>query len=127
MAFSPRFGGARPGGLTVRSNVPGSQPVLALSGDGMAPELTVRPAALDLGHQPVGTSGAGARIEMTNTGPAPLEITATTIRGPDASDFRIVGGSCRPAPNQPVVVRSEQSCDLWVQLRPRAWARAQPR
>ena len=54
---------------------------------------------------------------MTNTGTAPMHITATTIGGPHAQDVRILGGTCRVV-RLLVVVEPEQSCDLVVQFRP---------
>ena len=118
VAFTPLYGGARQGGLMVRSNVPGPMPVLPLTGDGLAqPELTATPSDVSFGDQPVGISGAPARIEMTNTGTAPMQITATTIGGPHAQDVRIVGGTCRVV-RRPVVLEPEQSCDLVVQFQP---------
>ena len=120
VAFRPIYGGTRSGGLMVRSNVPGPIQILPLTGDGIAqPELTATPAMLDFGDQPVKTSGAPARAEVTNTGTAPLEITAVATAGADPGDFRIVGGSCRPNAKKPLVVLTpEQTCDLELDFRP---------
>jgi hypothetical protein len=120
VAFSPIYDGHRLGGLGVRSNVPGPMQLLPLSGQGIAqPELTATPANLDFGDQPLNTSGAPARVEVTNTGTAPLEISAIAIAGATPSDFRIVGGSCVPTIKDPVVVvGAEQTCDLELDFRP---------
>jgi Transmembrane protein 131-like N-terminal len=121
IAFRPIYDGTRSGGLMVRSNVPGPMQVLPLTGDGIAqPEVTAKPADLDFGDQPLNTSGAPARFEVTNTGTAPLTISATAIAGVAPGDFRIVGGSCRATMKRPVVVPQEQSCDLEIDFRPTA-------
>jgi hypothetical protein len=117
VAFRPRGPGLRPGAILVRSNVPGGPRLLPLEGEGIAvPEFSAVPATLLFHDQPLGTTGAPARIVLTNTGTADLRITSASVGGTHAADFTVAGGSCLATPM--VVLSLEQFCELEVTFRP---------
>ncbi len=48
---------------------------------------TINPTSLDFGNQPTGTESRSKPVVLTSGGTAPLEITAITVTGANASDF----------------------------------------
>ncbi|MDE3178757.1 MAG: choice-of-anchor D domain-containing protein, partial [Acidobacteriota bacterium] len=71
------------GTLTVSDDAPGSPQSVALSGTGAtpAPAITYSPASLTFGNQLVGASSSPQTLTLTNSGTAPLTITAATVSG----------------------------------------------
>jgi Right handed beta helix region len=85
VTFTPITGGTRAGALTVTGSdgVTTSSPSVALSGTGLAsPNVSLSTASLTFGPQAVGTSSAAQGVMLSNTGGAPLNITAITTGTP---------------------------------------------
>lgn len=80
VVFTPSATGARAGTVVIATNAPGSPHVIALSGTGVAPAISLAPSPLAFGSVPTGTS-SGAGVTLTNTGGAPLAIAAITAAG----------------------------------------------
>lgn len=124
VAFRPRGHGARTGGLTLTDNAPGGQHTLSLDGVGVAvPAMSFSQTSLAFGSQPVNTTGAPLTVVLTNVGTANLRLFGVALGGVNASDFSIVGGTCKPGPAAPaVVVEAERTCDVVVRFTPTAEA-----
>ncbi|MEI6179616.1 MAG: choice-of-anchor D domain-containing protein [Chloroflexales bacterium] len=117
LSFTPQASGARPGTLTVGSNVPGSPYSARLSGKGLAPAVALDAANVNFSGQVVGTS-ATRTVTVTNTGNATLTISGTNVSG--TSFARAVGGSC--ATSFPATLAAGASCTLVLTFTPAAAA-----
>ena len=75
--FSPSSTGNRTGSLTI--GFAGSVPsqIVALSGVGTAPGVSLSPPAIYFGVQATGTASGQQQITVTNTGTGPLTISST--------------------------------------------------
>jgi MYXO-CTERM domain-containing protein len=60
---------------------------VALSCTGIAPQISVMPASLDLGAVAVGTTSGGQNIAVTNLGTADLQLLSFAISGTNRNDF----------------------------------------
>jgi|GEM_PF-4329013 len=78
--FAPTGGGDRKGSLYIYSDAAGSPATVDLSGAGTT-SITLSPASLDFGSQANGQLGNSKSVTLTNTGPVPLNISATAIIG----------------------------------------------
>ncbi|MGH9450267.1 MAG: beta strand repeat-containing protein [Terriglobia bacterium] len=74
---------AMTGTLTITDNAAGSPQTVALSGTAStpAPAITFTPASLTFASVLVGATSAPQTLTLTNSGTAPLSITAVTISG----------------------------------------------
>lgn len=117
VGFTPGGPGARPGALTVSSDVPGGPYTVALRGEGLAPELTLDAAALNFGGQRAGTSAVSRTVTVANTGGAPLGLGAIAVGG---AAFSRAGGSCPAA--LPATLAPGASCTVQVGFDPAATA-----
>ncbi|MEM7052574.1 MAG: choice-of-anchor D domain-containing protein [Acidobacteriota bacterium] len=99
MAFEGRREGLASGSLEVVTNA-GAPRRLALSAEVLRPpepELEVFPRRLDAGAVGVGQRGAIRDLEIRNPGSGRLVISDLRLEGPQASEFRLVPGSCAGA------------------------------
>ena len=93
LGFVPRHGGRHQARIAVELNQRGATPQIELGGHGRAPQLTVDRRRLDFA--PVRQSESqDLRIEIGNTGDAPLGIGAVRLGGSAAPDFSTVGDGC---------------------------------
>ena len=76
VTFTPAASGTRTGSLTVTDDVPVSPQVLALSGTGVAPAVTLSSTSLTFSGQNVGTTSAAQTVTLTNSGSGTLTITS---------------------------------------------------
>jgi hypothetical protein len=81
VTFTPATTGSRPGLITITDNASGSPQNVSLTGTGTAPSATLSPASLAFGGQFVGTKSAAQTTTLSNTGNAPLTISAITSTG----------------------------------------------
>jgi uncharacterized repeat protein (TIGR01451 family) len=81
IVFTPTVGGTRSGTLTIAGDADNSPQTVSLTGVGTAPVVDVTPTSLDFGNQRVGTASTARSVTLTNTGTAPLTITAITAGG----------------------------------------------
>ncbi len=79
VAFTPTATGARTGAVTI-ANGAGMQ-VIALSGTGVAPGVTLAPASLNFGSQLVSTTSAAQNLTLTNSGTSNLTISGVNASG----------------------------------------------
>jgi hypothetical protein len=106
--------------LTISDNASGSPRTVALHGlpTPAAPGITLAPASLAFGTQPVASSSAAHPITLTNSGSATLNLTsAITISGADAGEFRLEK-SANPCPEDSGQVAPRISCEIDVIFAP---------
>ncbi|HWL86668.1 MAG TPA: choice-of-anchor D domain-containing protein [Polyangiaceae bacterium] len=116
VAYSPAAVGANAGSLTLSTNDAGNTTVvIPLAGSGVSSTIAIQPASLDFGAQLVGRNSAPRTVEITNTGTAPLDITALTLGGAQAATFAQVG-----APSLPLVVAPNAKVSLTLTFAPSA-------
>ncbi|HVI06771.1 MAG TPA: choice-of-anchor D domain-containing protein, partial [Candidatus Binatia bacterium] len=79
VTFTPSAPGLRNGTITMADNE--GAHVIALSGTGVTPTVTLDPSALTFSGQLVGTTSAAQSVSVSNTGTSPLVISAVTATG----------------------------------------------
>jgi uncharacterized repeat protein (TIGR01451 family) len=83
LIFTPAATGHKTGELTIPSNDPGKATLdIDLSGNGIAPEITVSQTSLPFGVVLVGTTSDPLTVRVTNDGSADLTIGNLTISDP---------------------------------------------
>jgi hypothetical protein len=117
VTFTPIAIGARSASVSVVSNAAGN-PSVTLSGTGSAtpvPGISITPASLGFGNQPVNSTSAAQVFTVTNTGNAALVLNQITRAGANAADFA-TAGSCASG----VSVPAGQNCTLAITFSPSA-------
>jgi hypothetical protein len=109
LQFGPKSAGASSGSLTLASDASNSPSVVALSGAGVAPglSLAVNPLNVNFGNVTVGST-ASRSVTLTNTGNSNVAISSTVLTGANLS---LSGGSA-------VTLTPSQSITLTVQYSP---------
>jgi hypothetical protein len=79
----------------VASNAPGSPHSAPLSGTGLTPGLSLAPATVDFGNEPVATTSGARTITVTNTGTAPVKVSNIARLGTNAAAFTVTSRGCR--------------------------------
>ncbi len=90
VTFTPSAAGPRTGTLTMTDSNNGTSDntqTLGLTGTGVAPAAELSVPSLNFGNQLVGATSRAQSLTLTNSGSAPLTITAMAISGDNASDF----------------------------------------
>ena len=84
---------ARAATLILTDNAADSPQSVPVTGNAIAPAISVTPASLTFASQTVKTASAPQTVTIKNTGTGPLSFTGTgiTIAGANAADFAIVG------------------------------------
>jgi YVTN family beta-propeller protein len=107
VVFTPAATGTRNGMVTIVDDA-GTQ-VVALSGTGNAPGVTLAPGSVNLGSVTVGNSGPAQNVGVTNTGTSSLAITSITAAG----DFSQASSNC-------TTVAAGSNCSIQVTFSPTA-------
>ncbi len=81
MVFTPAATGPRAGTLMITYGPTSQTLPIALSGNGIAPEITLSASDVVFGKQLVGTKSLPQVITVTNTGTASLELSAIAVTG----------------------------------------------
>ena len=94
VGFTPSAAGARSANLVVTHNASGAQSSTALSGSGVAlsPVIGVSPTTLSF-SQAIATASTAQTVTVSNSGNAPLTISALALAGPQAAEFQIAAGT----------------------------------
>src|SRR5213075_1899476 len=91
--FTPSATGIRRGDITIVDSASGSPHLIRLAGNGAsggtAPAVSVSAESLNFGSQIKGATSSGLTVTVTNSGNAPLTISAVGVTG----DFG-VSGAC---------------------------------
>lgn len=116
LVFKPAATGARVATLTFSHNAAGGTSAVTLSGTATLtpqPGLAIDATDLDVGSQPVATTGTPRTLTVTNTGGAALVLSNLTVTGTDVDDF-VRGGTCTPGGS----VASRATCTITLALKP---------
>ncbi len=87
--FAPTTTGTVPGSITITSTATNPTLTISLSGTGTRGALTANPPSINFGALVVGSSGS-VPVTLSNTGTAPISITAHSITG---AGFTLTGWS----------------------------------
>jgi FG-GAP-like repeat/Abnormal spindle-like microcephaly-assoc'd, ASPM-SPD-2-Hydin/Cep192 domain 4/HYDIN/CFA65/VesB-like, Ig-like domain len=79
VAFKPTAMGTRTGGIEISDDADGSPQAISLTGNGIAPVVSLAPASLVFGNQGLGTTSAAQTVTLTNTGTASLSVTSVIV------------------------------------------------
>ncbi len=108
--FSPSSTGSFAATLTMNDDAPGNPHTVTLTGNGVAPAVTLLPTSLNFSDQVVGTTSPAQTVTLTNSGTATLNISNITASG----DFAQTN-TCGTLPAQ---INSGASCAIAVTFRP---------
>jgi PKD repeat protein len=92
--FTPGSVGSKSASLLIASDDPDEPSVqVSLQGTGalLEPDISVTPTLHDFGSVPVTQSGSQSFV-VRNDGTSALNVTSTTLTGPDAADFGVSNG-----------------------------------
>ena len=120
VTFTPTAAVASTGAVTVTSAAAGSPHTVGLSGTGTAPTplvpvATLAPVAVDFGSVTLNTPSTTRAVSLSNTGNAPLKLSAVNLGGANASEFS-------QTHNCPVggALAAGASCSISAELTPAA-------
>ena len=90
------------------------------TGTGVAPIMSILPAALSFGMQPIGITSATQLVTLTNTGSAAMNLSGIVITGNSSTNFGFVlkGTNACPYPTGPLPAGA--SCTISVDFTPQA-------
>ncbi|MCX7751032.1 MAG: choice-of-anchor D domain-containing protein, partial [Candidatus Bipolaricaulota bacterium] len=90
VVFKPTSTGAKAATLRIPSSDPQNPVVtVALSGTGVAPQISVTPLAHDFGAVLVGQESSSLTVTVSNEGSAPLSVGLVTLGGTHPGEFAI--------------------------------------
>jgi two-component sensor histidine kinase len=115
--FTATTTGARSATITLTDNAADSPRVITLSGTGVAaavPGVSLNPPALTFASTNVGATAAAQTVTVTNSGSAPLTVTAATITGANSSDFAVSANTCTTS------IAANGTCSISVTFTPTA-------
>ncbi|MDP8971340.1 MAG: choice-of-anchor D domain-containing protein [Actinomycetota bacterium] len=124
VAFAPQVRGPRRAQLVVSELVRAeANPVAAadLVGEGLEPEIVIRPDPVDFGEQAVGTTGPALTVTVTNVGTFGAFV-GREMRGPHADEFAFVDEACSRE-----VIEPGGECQLRLRFSPVALGRREAR
>jgi len=115
VAFSPNAAGSRIASVVFTDNAAGSPQSLSLTGTGiMLTGISIHPASLSFGTQPVATTSRVQIITLSNTGSTSQSISGHSISGANASDFAEVTDTCG------AILAAGNACVIGVTFTPSA-------
>jgi hypothetical protein len=110
ITFSPTVAGTQQGTVTVNANGLNPPPTLTLIGTGLA--LSLSPASVNFGNQPVGISSQPQPVTLTNQTTTSVAIQSINILGANRKDFS--------QSNNCVTLGGKASCTINVVFTPSA-------
>ena len=114
IAFSPESEGTFNAIVTVPNNATASPLNIPITGNGIAPVLSITPVSpFDFGNTPVGELSTAQIFTVENTGPADLLIDTLSLVGDNPTEFAIVEDNCTQ-----VVVPSNVTCTFTAVFAP---------
>ena len=111
--FTPTATGVRTGVVTITDNASGGAQIIALTGTGTAPGVTLAPSSLTFGSTVVGTTTAVQSVTLNNTGTSALTISALAASGDFALDPSTTCSTSSP-------VAASGTCTIAVTFSPTA-------
>jgi hypothetical protein len=109
VAFEPKKQGSQAGLVTIYDSASSKAEAIELSGT--ATVVKLEPSSLAFPAQKVGTTSQPQRVELMNTGRAPLSITNWTLHGFDPGDFS-------ESNNCPSSLNAGGTCTVTVTFKP---------
>jgi hypothetical protein len=94
LSFTPTAVGSSVGNLQIPSDATNGTQTISLSGNGVAPSASASPSSVTYADQIVGSSSAGQAVTVTNTGTAPLHVSAVSLSGSNPGDFSVASNGC---------------------------------
>ena len=116
--FRPNSIGNKTASLLISDNAPGAPREIILTGEGIqnvTPSVSLSANSLSFGTIQVGNVSGGQSLIVTNTGQAPLRITAVIMNGTNAGDFLKTGDTCGNA-----IIEPGNFCSIGIIFRPTA-------
>ncbi len=118
VTFTPTATGTRTGQISISESADSSPLLIALTGTGIAPQLTLSPPSLNFGVQAVGTLSAQQTLTLNSAGSSQVSISSITITSTSGaqgdysqtSNCVVAGGSGTLQPGQ--------QCTIEVQFKP---------
>ncbi len=112
--FVPRADGARAARLVIQHDGDGPSREVALLGTAMPaiPGFRLSTRSIDFGTRQVGSRSSVETLTVSNPGDGRLELRQIAIEGAQASEFRLVPGTCEGAP----YVAPRGSCTIGVRF-----------
>jgi len=124
VTFAPTAAGAAAAAtVSVADNASGSPQTVTLTGTATAPAVSLNPASIAFGNQPVGTTSSATAVTLNNTGNGPLSITSITFTGTNPGQFAqtntcgatvYAGGSCTISVTFVPITTGSKSASLTV-------------
>jgi hypothetical protein len=114
ITFTPAAASARSASVTIADNGASSPQVVALSGTGVVPTVTLSPASLSFGSQTLNTSSSATPLTITNNGPGGLTISGIGIGGANSVDY----AQTNNCPVSPATLAASSSCTVNVTFTP---------
>lgn len=114
VSFTPTANGTRTGAISISDNVSGSPQTVNLTGTGTAPVATLAPTSLDFDSRLIGSASAAQTAIFTNSGSAPLLISAISVIG--GSDY----AATNDCPIGPATLAAGAFCTFTVTFTPTA-------
>ena len=90
VTFTPTATLNQTGAVTVTDNTPNGTDLLALAGNGVAPEVNLSATTLAFGNQAHGTTSGAKSVTVENSGSATLTIGSITA----TKDYNVVNNTC---------------------------------
>jgi hypothetical protein len=87
VTFVPTVPGSRSGSITLTDDASSTPQIVALSGTGIGPFVTLGAGNASFGNQLVGTTATAQVVTLTNSGNAPLTINSIALSGANSGDF----------------------------------------
>jgi hypothetical protein len=95
VVFAPPGAGVKLATLVIVSNDPDASTLsVPVQGRGLGSDIAITPPVYDFGHLEVGLQSAAQAFTVTNIGTALLVISRITLRGADATAFRLANDDC---------------------------------
>ena len=115
VTFTPAASGGRAAAVQITDNAADSPQSVTLGGTAVdpAPAVSLSPASLAFGSQPVGNASAAQSVTLTNSGTAALSISGVALGGTNPGDFAQTN-TC------PASLAANATCTISVTFNPTA-------
>jgi hypothetical protein len=116
VTFVPTVPGSRSGSITLTDDASSAPQIVALSGTGIGPFVTLGAANISFGNQTVGTTATAQVVTLTNSGNAPLTINSIALSGANSGDF----AQTNTCPGSNATLAASANCAVSITFTPTA-------
>jgi len=113
VTFTPAGNAGYNDTVIVADNTVNGVDSVAVSGNGLAPAVSVSPLSVNFGNQVVGTTSAPQIVFVTGLTSFLASISSISISGPNAADFVLTPDATHPCQGHPLI-----TCFFYVQFAP---------